>query len=222
MSKSLLLVLSKKTKWLGTWALCKPHQGVQAEGVNAKRLPGRHKAPTWRRRWESIWEVTSSLSMVRVGATCFPWCLVLLWVLLHTRPASMGLVLIPVPPVLLSEMPGLRASPSCDCWVTLLHLHHASASELKLLWIPSASQGSSLSANTLGSFLPPPHTHPFTPALGTNLRTLWWQKWPKMSWVGRSTVGGRAPCLWSKNTQRTQCIYLVLELWESWFQIEQR
>ena len=108
---------------------------------------------------------------------------------------------------LLSDTPALAP---CFCfWV-------------KALWIPSASQGSSLSANTLGSFLPPPHTHPFTPALGTNLRTLWWQKWPKMSWVGRSTVGGLAPCLWSKNTQRTQCIYLVLELWESWFQIEQR
>lgn len=31
------------------------------------------------------------------------------------RPASTGLVLVPVPPVLLSEMPRLRASPPCDC-----------------------------------------------------------------------------------------------------------
>lgn len=207
MSKSLFPVLSKKMKWLGTWALCEPHWGVQAEGVNAKRLPGRHQAPTWRRRWESIWEATSSLSMVRVGATCLPGCLVLLWALLHGLPASTGLVFIPVPPVLLGETPGLRASPSCDYWVTLLHLHHASASELKLLWFPLLLRDLPWMPTLWGASYHPPHPHPFTPALGTNLRTLWWQKWPKWSWVGRSTVGGRAPCLWSKNTQRTQCIW---------------
>ena len=196
MSKSLFLVLSKKTKWLGTWALCKPHQGVQAEGVNAKRLPGRHKAPTWRRRWESIWEVTSSLSMVRVGATCFPWCLVLFWVLLHTRPASMGLVLTPVPPVLLSKMPGLRASPSCDCWVTLLHLHHASASELKLCGFPLLLRDLPWVPTLWGASY-----HPLTHILSPLLWALTWGHfdgrnglrclgWGEVLWVGWPLVFG--------------------------------
>lgn len=114
-----------------------------------------------------------------------------------------------------------QSQPSCDGWVTLRHLHHVSASELKLLWIPPVSQGSSLSANTFGSFLPLPSPTSFHLCFRHYPEDTLMAEWPKMSWVGESTGSGRAACLWSKKHTKNS-MYLVLELWGSRFQIEQR
>ena len=82
-----------------------------------------------------------------------------------------------------------QSQPSCDCWETLWHLHHVSASELKLLWIPLLLRDLPWGPTLLGASHHSLHPHPFTSALGTTLRTLWWQN-------GRRCLGGGKYCEW--------------------------
>lgn len=205
--------LSKKTKWLGTWALFESwlpfHGGVQRRG-HSQEIASRALGP------HLEMQVGEHL-----GDELVPF---------HSQSGSQMFAL------WLSAALGIAPRPAHWDWACSFccpsgvarwdaqaqsHLFVWLLIDTPLLpphfcfWVKGAGVSLCFSGtfpecrHFAGASSHPCHPPPFTPALGTSLRTLWWLKWLKVAWRG-STVGGEDPLSVVCPKTQKNSVYLVI------------